>query len=145
MVDANVGSARRVRSRDEPGAFEFEGGSMESQGIRRGSRSSPSGQASSAEGPGQVQPLDIRAVGPPERFAGEQLKFPEWAFVMSGYIAMVRLFTQEQLEVVKNSSTPLRKQDMAEVFQVKATQLWYLLTQLLAGPALKILRQAEAL
>lgn len=91
----------------------------------------------------QPPPLDIKVVGRPEKFAGERSRWREWQFICRSFIVMLMLFTVAELDYIESAEQELRLEVMSEVYRAKASQLWYVLSQLLLGSALKLMQRCQ--
>jgi len=90
-----------------------------------------------------VKDLDFQKIGRPDIYAGELGKWPEWSFVARAYFCGLEVVTRQDLRRIEGSDKPLVLSEMSPDFRKKAEALWVLLSPLLRGKALAVLRRVE--
>jgi hypothetical protein len=89
--------------------------------------------------------LDQRFLRQPKPFDGAKLtqSWEDFAFLMRSYLTVLRLFDDAQLHKVEQSDQPITLSNLSPAEQSKATDMWYVLVQLLEGRALKLVKRVE--
>ena len=89
--------------------------------------------------------VDPRLIGKPPVFDGTEAAWPDWSFQTRAYLEVVDAQVADALELVDNL-TPTDEVPFARLSDEKkaaARKVYYILTQLLKGPALLELRRVE--
>jgi hypothetical protein len=89
--------------------------------------------------------LDQRFLRQPKPFDGTKLtqSWEDFAFLMRSYLTVLRLFDDRQLHKVEQCDQPITLNSLSQAEQSKATDMWYVLVQLLEGRALKLVKRVE--
>ncbi len=92
-----------------------------------------------------VLDVDPRLVGRPPVFDGSEAAWQDWVFQTRAYLEVVDPHVAEALELIDNL-TPADEVPFAQLNEgnkAAARKVYYILTQLLKGPALLELRRVE--
>eukprot|EP00930_Biecheleria_cincta_P041330 TRINITY_DN2831_c0_g1_i1.p1 TRINITY_DN2831_c0_g1~~TRINITY_DN2831_c0_g1_i1.p1 ORF type:complete len:435 (-),score=66.63 TRINITY_DN2831_c0_g1_i1:508-1812(-) len=88
--------------------------------------------------------VDPRDVGRPEKYIGTTPgDWEAWAFGARPFIALLGIFTSDQLKAAEAMTQPIVLHQLPDDVQYKCHWLWFLLTQYLTGTAAKIMKSVE--
>ena len=89
--------------------------------------------------------IDTRAIDKTPKFSGQNEMFDSWAFTIKGYMALMGLITESELEIIQQSKTPMLTSNMNSTEKAKSHAIYYILIQLLKDKAQKVIRSRQRL
>ena len=87
--------------------------------------------------------VDTRMIDKPGKFFGKKSDFSSWSFTIRGYLGLIGLFNEDELQQVESRDVPITLTALTPQQVQKAQALWYILQSLLREKALKVMRKAK--
>ena len=79
---------------------------------------------------------DKRAIGKPDQFDGDPMKYADWSFKLRSYLGAVDQRYQEEMRKTESSSTPRLNANLGSEESALSTQMYYILVMATAEAAL---------
>ena len=85
--------------------------------------------------------VDLKAVGRPGIYGGEEDRWPESSFGLRAYVVMAKIIVPEELDRIETRDTVIGQSDWPEDTVSRSTTFDYLLCMLCKGGAQTVLRR----
>ena len=86
---------------------------------------------------------DLLRLGRPPTFEGNEEAWQEWAFQARAFLSLLGVSVADDMTRVETAAEQIDMADLSEDRRGYARKVYYVLTMLLRGPPLAVLRQVE--